>query len=209
MNPIEVEDILRLMTASFADPQQRTNMATVNRRFRDTVTIERARRAGAMMQGAMIRYRLTHFPPVGSMDQRIRDLVPPTWILFTAMSQHATGQERRDDSSRSHARRVVDRVDTVIANTGGWPTPTNMPPGMTWDRFRQMESEQDFYVEYKNNPDQTLREFFENITNSLHINPINVAAFFDPALERTAPALLCMTFSENDLSTFRWKTQVF
>ena len=52
-----------------------------------------------MMKGAT-RHKITIFPEVVSLDQNIHEVIPLFWILATAMSNHATSQERREDSAR-------------------------------------------------------------------------------------------------------------
>ena len=192
-SPLELDEILRQVTQSYSNVLDRGRVATVNRQFRDNVTITRAQRAAAVMGSAMTRYRLTHFPPITSMDQKIREIVPPIWILFTAMSNHAEALGRREEASR--------HIGTRFANEDMVDGP---PPGMTVEQFRRIETEGYFFVQYTFNPDRTLRQFFQEIADKNRYRELDVAQFFTPALGHTGPELLRLTFSSADLAMYGW-----
>jgi len=197
-SPIELDEILRQITRSYSNIEERGRVATVNRQFRDNVTITRAQRAAAVMGSAMTRYRLTHFPPITSMDQKIREIVPPIWILFTAMSNHATAEGRREGS----ARHIGARYDTPEMAGFNGPPP---PPGMTMQQFRRIQSEGYIYIQYVFHPDKTLRQYFQEIANKVRPRQnFDVTQFFSPALGQTGPELLSLTFSIDDLGAYGW-----
>lgn len=58
-NPIELDEIISRIAMVFSTNPARNAIAETNRQFRDNISINRATRAGAMIQGAMERYRLT------------------------------------------------------------------------------------------------------------------------------------------------------
>lgn len=188
-NPIELDEILSRIAMVFSTNPARNAIAETNRQFRDNISINRATRAGAMIQGAMERYRLTKFSPVTSMDQKIREVVPPFWILATAMSNHATSQARREEASMH----VGARYETSSIEDANDP------------EFRRIESEGHLYIQYVHYPDKTLRQFFQKITDKVHSNlGIDVTRFFNPAAAQTAPELLRLTFTPDEMDFFGW-----
>ena len=125
------------------------------------------------------------------MDQKIRKVVPPFWILATAMSNHATSQERREEASMH----VGARYETSSIEDDNDPD------------FRRIQSEGYMYVQYRHFPDKTLRQFFQEITNKVHSHNnqrIDVTRFFNPAVSQTGPELLRLTFTPDEMSTFGW-----
>lgn len=199
-NPLELDEILSQVTMAFSSNADRNIFTGTNRQFRDNIRANRATRANAMMRGAMERYRLTKFPPVTSLDQKIRKVVPPIWILATAMSNHATPRERREDASRH----VGDRYRALQhANAPNHFNTHYVAPALSVDE-RRIQSEGYLYFQYRFYPDHTLREFFEEITNKVHSAPIDVTRFFDATGNMTAPELLSATFTSDELDTFGW-----
>lgn len=197
---IELDDIITQITMAFSSMTDRDILRNTNRHIRENIRAGRQTRVNALMRGAMERYRLTKFPPVTSMDQRIRQVVPPIWILATAMSNHATAQDRRDDASGHVGDRYIALDDQRTPN--GF-NPHHVAPPLTADE-RLIEADGYFHVQYAFFPDRTLREFFENITNKVHNpNPINVAQHFH-AGTMTAPELLCATFTSAELAYYGW-----
>ncbi|CAM9935249.1 unnamed protein product [Ectocarpus sp. 12 AP-2014] len=158
--------------------------------------------AEAMMRGAMERFHLTKFRPITSMNQKIREVVPPFWILATAMSNHATARERRDSASAGAGDRYLRLADSLIP-THYVPNFTN--PAMDTPEYLRRQAEGYFYVQYKFNPDHTLQQYFQEITNKVHPgNPIDVTRFFDETVEQTAPELLILTFTRRELEYYGW-----
>lgn len=201
-NPIELEDIISRIAMLFSTNADRNIIAEMSRQHRDMISINRTTRAGAMMQGAMARYRLTKFPPITSMDQKIREVVPPFWILATAMSNHATARERRGHASEHVGERYLTQSNSLTPNNF---VPNHVPdPQMDTPHFRRLESEGYFHVQYHFHPDRTLRQFFQSITDKVHGVPIDVARFFNPAVQQTAPELLVLTFTGDELGNFGW-----
>lgn len=189
-NPLEIDDILSQITMLFSANADRESIAGVNRGLRTNVTMNRAMRARAMMQGAVQRFRLTKFPPVTSMDQKIREVVPPFWILATAMSNHATARDRRGHASAGAEDRFEHldhdfRIDTP--------------------EYRRRQAEGYFHVQYKYRPDDTLQEYFQDIANNNNLgNSIDVTRFFNDTAEQTATELLMLTFTRQELSDYGW-----
>lgn len=193
-NPLEIDDILSRITTLFTTIKDRKRMSAVDRRFRDQTTTNRAILAEAMMRGAMERFHLTKFRPITSMNQKIRDVVPPFWILATAMSNHATARERRGSASAGAGDRYLRLADSLITN-----------PAMDTPEYRRRQAEGYFYVQYSFNPDHTLQQYFQEITNKVHPgDPIDVTRFFDETVEQTAPELLILTFTGRELENYGW-----
>lgn len=198
-NVMELDEIIRQITMAFSSATDRSILRNTNRQIRENIRTGRQMRAAAMMRGAMERYRLTKFLPVTSMDQKIREVVPPIWILATAMSNHATAEDRRIDAS-GHVRDRYNALDDQRMQTAydnnDFPTPLSAAE-------RLIEAEGYFYVQYAYGPDRTLREFFQSITNKVHRPPIDVTQRFN-AGTMTAPELLRATFTAADLSYYGW-----
>lgn len=199
-NPLELDEILSQVTMAFSANADRNTFTGTNRQFRDVIRANRAMRADAMMRGAMERYRLTKFPPVTSLDQKIRKVVPPIWILATAMSNHSTPLDRREDASRHVGDRYLALED---ANAPNHFNPHYVAPARNADE-RRIQAEGYLFVQYHFSPDRTLREFFESITNKVHSAPIDVTRFFDATGNMTAPELLSATFTSDELDVFGW-----
>lgn len=200
-NPLELDDILSQITMAFSANADRDILTGTNRQFRDNIRANRAMRADAMMRGAMERYRLTKFPPVTSMDQKIREVVPPIWILATAMSNHATPLERREDASHHVGDRYLALEDENAPNHFN---PHHVAPALNVNE-RRIQSEGYFFVQYAyGNSDRTLREYFEKITNKVHSTPIDVTRFFDATGNMMATELLSATFTSDELGNFGW-----
>lgn len=202
-NPLEVDDILSRIAMVFSANSERNTIAETNRQFRDNIGINRATRAAAMMRGAMERYRLTKFPPVTSMDLKIREVVPPFWILATAMSNHATARDRREHASVHAGNRYEMLADSLTPNHFVPHHVAN--PDMNTPEYRRVQAEGYFHVQYMLNPDHTLRHYFQTIANKVNPNnPIDVTRFFDDTIEQTAPELLRMTFTRQELDSYGW-----
>lgn len=201
-NPLEIDDILSRITTLFSSAADRRSIAVVDRQFRDQTTDSRAMLADAMMRGAMERFLLTKFRPITSMNQKIREVVPPFWILATAMSNHATAKERRESASAGAGDRYLRLMDSL--------TPTHYVPNITNDamdtpEYRRRQAEGYFYVQYSYSPNKTLEQYFQEITNKVHAgNPIDVGRFFDDTVEQTAPELLNLTFTRGELDNYGW-----
>lgn len=196
-NPIELDEIIQRVVRSFSGRDGRQSLgriASTTRRNRDLIEINRTLRGGAVMQGAMERYKLTKFPLLVSLDQKIKEVVPPFWILATAMSNHATSEERRLNASEHFAERYMAR--NVV--------PPNYDPNFqlpTDDHFRRIESEAYFHQEYVYHPERTLRQFFQGIAEFIH-STIDINNIFSPTL--TAPELLRLAFTTPELRYYGW-----
>jgi len=218
MNPggtnwIEVDDILTQIASAFSTVTERRALSYTNRQTRDVMTAartevahnmmrnrmryhgNRGERVNGLLRGAMTRHNLTKFPPVTSMDQKIRKVVPPFWILATAMSTHATGQERREHA----AGHVGDRYEALGAPELGdvvISTPAE----------RRIQAEAYLFIHYLDFPDWTLRKYFQSIADSSIHTGIDVTTHFNAVAnnnhEATAPELLNLTFDQEDLFAF-------
>lgn len=197
------DEIISRIAMTFSLNAERNTIAETNRHFRDNISIDRAMRAGAMMQGAMVRYPLTKFPPVTSMDQKIREVVPPIWILATVMSNHIAGQDRRQYASRHVGDRYIALEDSLTPNHY-MPNPI-LNAAMNTPHYRRVQSEGLFYVQYTYSPDIMLKQYFQRITNKVHRHdPIDVTRSWDTTATQTAPELLRATFTGDELGIYGW-----
>lgn len=199
INPLELDDIISRIATLFMKPRERGMLAGTNVQNRDVVASGRSIRANALLHGAMQRFLLTKFPSITSMDQKIRQLVPPFWILATAMSNHATSEGRRDMASRLANHRYQDGTLAIEGEQQGF-NPNN---DFDYDtpHFARLEGDAYFYVAYTFHPDITLEQYFQKIADKNRIQ-WDVTRMFDPAAGLTAPQLLTLTFSHDDLAYY-------
>ena len=163
----QVEDILSIITMAFANPRDRGQISRANRDLRDNVTIGRTRRGGEMMRNAIARHRLTRFPEVLSLDKKIREIVPPFWIVATAMSNHATSEERRE-----HAAKYVEDRQQIYTGHQERKDQTRdeyLDSFSDNHEYRRMLVEYLLHIQYHLHPDDTLRTYFRYIMDSNNI----------------------------------------
>ena len=198
---IAVDDILTQIAGAFSTRIDRNSLGDTNRQMRALMPSARAeaertyaRRWGerpvGLIRGAMIRYHLTKFPAVTSMGQSIREIVPPFWILATAMSTHADALGRREHAAGHIGRRFSNEgmVDMAI------DTP----------ELRRIQAEAYVYAQYADSPDTTLGEYLQSIADKCgrEINVEQINDTYNADRNATAPELLIRAFSEQDLATY-------
>lgn len=200
---LEIDDIISRITALFSDNHMRGAMSMTNTRLRDNVRFNREIKARAVMRGAMERFRLTKFPPITSMDQKIRQVVPPFWLLATAMSKDATSEDRRESASRHVGERYLTLDRSVDPDHYNLHFLENPDPLVNTPEFLRIQAEAYIFVQYLHYPDKTLRQFFQQIDDKNGIRQ-DVTRFYDAAVEQTAPQLLALTFTRRELEVFGW-----